>query len=1592
MPPDTERAARIAAFGADRSGGAQPELLDLFVRRFYGGVLPEDLDGREDPDLYFAAAGLFGFMRERAPGTDKVRVYTPDAAADGWTSPHTVIDLVTDDRPFIVDSVSAELNRRGLPIRFLAHPTWLADRDETGRLRALRAPGTEGAGESVAESAMRIEIGRRAGADNDELAARLAHILEDVRNAVGDWRAMRRAIEDAIGEVPAGHDEIVAFLRWLTAHNFTFVGYRLYDLEAGGGAAFLKGVPGTALGIMRRAEERDNRAAARGRPLPPEVLDRLRGAGPLIVSKSARRSTVHRPVHMDSIEVKRRSADGEVVGVHRFLGLYTSHARRRPPAEVPGLRRKVERVLARAGLSPESHDGKSLQHVIETFPRDELFQYADDALVETALGILRLRDRPRPRVFVREDSFGWTVSCLVFVPRDRWSAGLRGTVARILETAFSGDCEDFFTWLDDDPLARLHVIVRTAPGEIPAWRAEAIEAQLVAALRGWDDDLRDALRAAHNEGRAAALERRYGAAFPPGYRHRFTAREAVDDIERVEAARGGGLALDLYRPSDRAEGLVRFRIYRRGEQLALSDMLPTLENMGLHVTDEFPYRLTGVDDGGDVWIHDLGIRDRAGAGIDIAAAGARFREAFARTMSGEAEDDGFNRLIVRAGLDWRETTVLRAYAKYLVQARIAFSQAYMEQTLAANPGIARRLVDLFMVRLDPTRRPEGERKRAGEEIAAEIRKTLDSVESLDEDRIVRRFLNAVESTLRTNFFQRTEGGEPLDRLALKIDSTRIDDLPAPRPMVEIFVYAARVEGVHLRGGKVARGGVRWSHRREDFRTEILGLMKAQMVKNAVIVPVGAKGGFVVKRPPANDEDARAEGVACYRTFISGLLDVTDNPVAGEVAPPRDTVCYDGDDPYLVVAADKGTAAFSDIANGIAEEYGFWLGDAFASGGSSGYDHKRMGITARGAWEAVKRHFRDMGEDPRRTPFTVVGIGDMSGDVFGNGMLLSRHIRLVGAFNHRHIFIDPDPDAKVSFAERQRLFGLKQSSWTDYNPASISTGGGVFDRGAKSIAIAPEIRRRFGIDAESLTPNRLISALLRAPVDLLWNGGIGTYVKAGDETDAEVDDRANDAVRIDAAELRCKVVGEGGNLGLTQRARIEAARRGVRINSDAIDNSAGVDCSDREVNIKVLLRGVEDDGALTRDERDSLLAAMTDDVAERCLADNYRQALGIGVIESLGAARLDWQQRTIQALERSGRLDRAVEALPDDEAIDALRTAGQGLTRPEISAIYAHAKNALYDELLTSDLPDDPFLAEDLESYFPDALAARYAPFIRRHRLRREIVATQLANSMVDRASMVFALMAGEETGRGASDVARAYAVTRAAFGLRDRWAAIEALDDAVPSAVQNEMIVALRGLMEHSVLWLLRNRPQPLDCRATADLFGSGVAALGGGLDGILPDDLRAAMADRAAALTEKGVPGPLAGAVAAADPLYSACGIVEAANRTGAGVLETGRLFFDIGRRLGIDWLRDRARRMATASYWERQAASAIADDLYGQQAALTVRAIGSGGSVEDWIAENRAIVSRNARLLDDLRGQPAFDLSMLTFANRQMRDLVRG
>ena len=1583
----------------DHLGAEDAELVQAFVRQYYRWIAQEDIVERNPLDLYGLALGHFNFARERRAGTPKVRVYNPRFETHGWGSTHTAVEVVTDDMPFLIDSVTMELNRQGVGVHLIVHPVIAVHRDADGELTEVLPEAVAG---EPAESVIHAEVDRQTDADRlEELKGHVLRVIGEVRATVEDWAQMRsRALELAteIRERPMPQSDLdtqeaAAFLEWLEHHKFTFLGYRDYELVSEDGELRLDSIAESGLGILRQPGGKES---SRGfHKLPPGVRALALEPHILNLTKANSRATVHRPAYLDYVGVKRFDDAGKVMGERRFLGLYTHEAYQAKPSEVPILRRKVAAVLERAAFPPGSHNEKALIEILDTYPRDELFQISADELFEIAMGILHLGERQRLRLFVRRDAFGRFFSLLVFVPRDRFNTENRRRIEAILRNATGAASVDYTTRVSESVLVRLHYMAYVDPAAMPELDAHEVEMMLVAATRSWVDDLEEALVEELGEERGKLAFRSYSDAFPAAYRADWVARSAIADIGHVEElGDGDALGINLYRPLEAGPRMLRAKLYRAGRALTLSDVLPLFENMGVEVADERPYPIRRRGDE-SVWIYDFGLTYE-GEG-DLEADGVRegFQDAFLRAWRGEVESDGYNRLVLGAGLTWREVTVLRAIAKYLRQAGTNFSDAYVRRVIGGHPEIARLLVSLFRARFDPRR---GDRED-GEDIVRRIDEAIDAVESLDQDQILRMFHGTVRAMLRTNFFASGPDGSPLQHLSFKLDPSELSWLPQPRPRYEIFVYSPRVEGVHLRGGRVARGGLRWSDRREDFRTEVLGLMKAQMVKNAVIVPVGAKGGFVVKRPPAAREDLPDEVVFCYRTFIRGLLDITDDIEGGEVVPPDDVVRYDGDDPYLVVAADKGTASFSDVANGISKETGFWLGDAFASGGSIGYDHKKMGITARGAWESVKRHFRELGHDVQSEDFTVIGIGDMAGDVFGNGMLLSKHIRLLGAFNHQHVFVDPNPDAAASFEERRRLFELEGSTWDDYSAELISQGGGVWRRTAKRIPVSEQMREALGIEEEvdALRPNDLIRALLKAPADLFWNGGIGTYVKASTETHAEAGDKANDAVRLDANELRCRVIGEGGNLGLTQRARIEYSLEGGRVNTDAIDNSGGVDCSDREVNIKVLLDSVVEEGDLTGKQRDELLAEMTDSVAALVLKDNYEQCETLSLAEAHAAGMVDVHERFIRSLEGSRKLDRELEALPNDEQIADRKRDHRGLTRPELSTLLAYSKIDLYAELLDSGVPEDPYLSAELERYFPDPLPERFGDAMREHRLAREIVATQVVNNVLHGGGTTFVFRLHEETGAPASEIARGYAVAREIYGMRPQWADIEALDNQVDSAIQLSMLLEGRRLIERSTRWLLRHRSRPMDIASTVGQFRPGAETLFEAVPALLAPADAEPLARRADELRDAGVPQPLAERVSALATMFSALDVVEVAGETGLDVEEVAAVHFALGHRLGLHWLRDRIVELPRDDHWRARARAALRDDLYAIHRDLTAEVLWSpraaddaGARVETWVEENPAS-ERSLQTLADIRVNRNFDLTTLPVAVREIRNLSR-
>ena len=1595
---------RLAAEARRRVSPDQAQGVEHFVRRYFAHVAPDDVIYTHFDTLLGGALSLWELGRVRDPGKPLIRIFNPTVERNGWGLEHTVIEIVNDDMPFLVDSVSAEIHRRDRKIHLLLHPVIRARRDAGGG--RIEITDTIGApSDAVIESYMHVEIDQETEpSELESIRVSIEHILREVRLAVQDWRKMRARLQEDTTELetaklPMPAEEVAearAFLKWLDDGNFIFLGHRRYGFSTRDGKDYLEAQPETGLGILRDIRPESVRRG--NEALSPEFSAYARKKDLIIITKANSRSVIHKRVPMDRVGIKRYDDQGNLVSEDRFLGLFTSAAYNRSIFDIPMLRLKAKRTLDRAGLDPHSHNGKALIDILETFPRDEFFQITDDELFDIARGVLLLQERQRVALFTRKDVFERFIACYVFVPRDRYTPEFKDRAKALLEEVLQGRDTQVYDHVTGSALARGLFIVRTTPGRIPEIDVRRLEAQIGEIARTWGDRLLDSLVVKQGEELGIDLHHRYKKAFPLAYAERFSADAALYDIGHVEHVLATGeLVVDLYRHrADAAE--FHCKIIHAGPPVPLSEIMPRLENMGLKVLAEVPYEVQPLGASQPVRIRDFSL---AGEGMqdDLEPVKEKFQEAFIRVWSRQAENDGFNRLILGAELQWHEVVVLRAYAKYLRQIGVAFSEQLIQQTLAKHPAITRAILQLFANHFDPAIGDVGMgRKGAALGIRSQIEDALERVTNPDEDRILRLYVSLIEATLRTNYYQRDAEGERKLYVSFKLDSACVPELPLPRPMYEIFVYAPWMEGIHLRGGKVARGGLRWSDRREDFRTEILGLMKAQMVKNVVIVPVGSKGGFVVKNPSADRPTFQKEGVFSYQTLLRGMLDITDNLRGDAVVPPRDVVRRDGDDPYLVVAADKGTATFSDIANAISAEYGHWLGDAFASGGSAGYDHKGMGITARGGWEAVKRHFRELGLDTQREDFTVVGVGDMSGDVFGNALLLSPHIRLQGAFNHSHIFVDPDPDAARSHAERRRMFD-NRLNWNSYNPELLSPGGAVFERSAKSVTVSDRVQQLFDLPKKTVTPAELMRAILLARADLLWLGGIGTYVKASDEDHTSAKDRANDAIRVDGNELRVRVVGEGANLGFTQRGRIEYALAGGKINTDAIDNSAGVDTSDHEVNIKIALYDAIARGELASiEERNRVLAEMTEDVGHLVLRDNYEQTQAISITHTLGEQILDTQARFMRGLEKAGKLDRSIEGLPDDETIAERHAHGLGLTRPEIAVLLAYSKMVLYEDLLKSDLPDDAQLVDDLVLYFPELLRGRFRPAIDRHRLRREIIATVITNAMINRVRPTFAWQMTDETGKSYSDVARAFIIMRDSFDLRTVWAEIEALDNRLAASVQLEMMIAVARLLERAIVWLLTSSHAKLDVAALINEFRPRIAAIQNHLDQILPPSILNGVIARESELTADGIPQELARRIASLDVMSSAMDIIRIARMdAGHSVEEVARVYFGVGARFSLDRLRTASSNIAAETPWQKTALQTLVEDLFTYQSALASRVIteadGAGGDpVETWLAHRARAVERVDQTMHDFRAATTVDLAMLTVASRQFRVLVES
>ena len=1601
---DKARATLIREAAGSMQPGKTPR---AFAELLFDHTNIEDLANYDASSLAFLAEQAWEHVQRRTTGSADIRVINP-MMPDGREI--SVLEVLNDNMPFLFDSTMAELAEQGIEVTLVAHPIIAVERDEQGKLLRFYGETLPEGAEGERESLIHFHIARLdADADRQKLIDGLAKTLNDVRACVTDWRAMRARVEQAIktfnsNPPPLPIDEVAEanqFLQWLCADNFTFLGLREYRFSSDSDASDEIST-GEGLGILRDPDVKVLRRGTEMVVMTSEIREFMREPTVLIVIKANVNSRVHRRVRMDYVGIKLYTPDGRLEGELRLVGLFTSGAYTRSARQIPYVRHKVAQVLQRAGFDPDSHSGKAVQHILEEYPRDELFQVDAETLYNFVMEILMLYERPRVRALARADKFDRFVSILVFIPREKYDTDVRTRVAAFLAQVYKGTLAASYASFPEGSLARVHYIIGRYEGETPVIERATLEAGISAIAATWGDKLKAALATSTDGMRARMLANRYARAFTGGYTEAFGTSQAIADIATIEKLTPARpVAISVYR-IEGEDDPTRFglKVFSRGAPLSLSYRVPVIENHGLRVVNERTYQIvpSATPAPAPVWLHDMTIEANDGKPIVIGTEFNHRLEASIMAVVGDrAESDGYNALILRTALGWREISAIRALSRYLRQIRAPFSQDYMWETLRKNTAITASIVALFQARFDPRLVATGAERSARETaILAEIEEQLKSVASLDEDRILRLFTNLVQTTIRTNLWQIGQDGHPRPVISFKFEARKIEDLPAPRPLYEIFVYSPRVEGIHLRFGKVARGGLRWSDRPQDFRTEILGLVKAQQVKNAVIVPVGAKGGFVPKRlpPPSNRDAWMAEGTETYRIFIRSLLELTDNLDGDTIVPPDDTVRHDGDDPYLVVAADKGTATFSDIANAISAEKGHWLGDAFASGGSQGYDHKKMGITARGAWEAVKRHFRELGTDIQTVPFTVAGVGDMSGDVFGNGMLLSPATRLVAAFDHRDIFIDPSPDPAISHTERLRMFSLPRSSWQDYNKSLISQGGGVFSRSLKAIPLALEVRALLDLDKPQATPFEVMTAILKARVDLLWFGGIGTYIRASGESDDQVGDRANDPIRVTGADVRARVIGEGANLGATQRGRIEAAQKGIKLNTDAIDNSAGVNTSDVEVNLKIALARPERDGRLSPSDRNSLLAAMTDEVGTLVVRNNYLQTLALSLAERKGLAETGFLTRLMQSLEQRGLLDRAVEFLPDDVAVAERTRRGQPFTRPELAVLLAYAKLTLYDDLLASGVPDDPYLARELSQYFPREVRDKFPDSVEFHRLRREIISTNLANAVINRGGPACVVRLIDETDADVPTIAMAFVAVDESYGLNRLNDAIDALDNKIDGQLQLGLYAAVQDLLHSRVVWYVRNVDFSAGLEAVISRFGPCIREIAAGLDNNLPQDIQAGRSKRRQDLSDGGVPVELAGELADLDVLASAPDIVTVAGRTNRAIGDTATTFFAAETNFRLDRIIAAARGVPANDYFERLAIDRAVDQIAAAERRLVADMLATGQSgqqaAENWLAAHPK-ATRIRRSVEEI-ATSGLTLAKLTVAANLLGDLVKG
>jgi len=1575
--------------------------LKTFIKLFYSKIIHDDLLTKDNAHLFELVKSSYEFLKTRKEGENKINIHTPKQEAV-VSKQHTIIEFVAGDMPFIVDSLTAEITRLGFQIERIINRVICVERDARGKLKVIHSEPCDGPGIKY-ESVIHFQISKVSDKKAiKRLEDKLHYVLKLVKQSVIDWKNILDKLNEVRNNVKAFNmklhkddlSESLAFLDWIEDNAFIFLGYAEYSVKDEGDC--VKFIPDnkSKLGIFKVHDFDDLKTIKKG------LLETSSFENSLIeITKCSDKSSIHRPTHMDVIRVKKYSKKGEIVGEYRFFGLFTSIVFYQNAKNIPIIRKKISDVISKSRFDLSGHNGKELVSILAAYPREELFQINQEDLFETALGIVSLSGRSVSKIFVRQDKFGRFASVICYIPKKNFSSGIREKIQDVLSEAFSGRITAHYTQISESSLARVHFIVETQGGVPKKIDYEKVEQEILDIATLWDDRFRANLEEQFGEDQAREMGRTYGDAFSISYTEHFSPREAAHDIAVIEELVKDERPLVKLYPSGFEESEFSLKIYSQEEQISLSQMMPILENFGPQVIEEHTFKITPnfMGDCKAIWLHNFKVKIDTISKDNFENIKDIFEEAVLQCWMNEIENDALNKLVLASHISARDISLIRAYCRYLKQTKFSYSFSFVADALYKNSGAIKLFVDLFYAKFASGN--SGKVKKIEEDII----KLLSKVTNLAEDAVLRKILELGNATLRTNFFQ-LEGDKYKDYISLKLSSAKISDIPLPKPYAEIFVYSPTMEGIHLRGGKVARGGLRWSDRTEDFRTEVHGLVKAQMTKNAVIVPTGSKGGFVVKKKLAglSREEFMEAGIAAYRTFLSGLLDITDNIVASKVVPPQDVIRYDEDDPYLVVAANKGTATFSDIANEISEKYNFWLGDAFASGGSQGYDHKKMGITAKGAWVSVTRHFYELGVDISKEEFTVVGVGDMSGDVFGNGMLLSSNIKLVAAFNHMHIFIDPNPDSKSSYKERKRLFALPRSAWSDYNSKLISKGGGIYDRSAKTISLTKAAQEALDIKKKVLTPNELIQHILKSPVDLLWNGGIGTYVRSTQENDVEVGDHANDAVRVTASELRCKIVGEGGNLGFTQRGRIEYALKGGKINTDSIDNSAGVDCSDHEVNIKIALQAAVESKKLTMAKRNKLLEDMTEEVEELVLRDNFLQTQAISIAEFQGVKSLEQHDRMMRRLEKKGLLDRQVEFLPNGDEVAHRHSMGLGLTRPELSVLLAYSKIYLYSNLLSSNLPDEEYYFNELVRYFPTKLSKEFAKEVKSHNLRREIIATYITNSLVNRLGITFFNRLSEDTGLKMCDIARAYTIARDAFKLRDIWAEIQSLTPTVKAKVQIEMYREIAVFIERTTAWFIRGVEQPIkDITKLVKEFSPKVEQVYQNLDTSLAKQAQKIRLERYQYYVNNNVPEQLAKRVASMDVMSSACQIVQVARSNKKVSVEfVAELYYAVGTKLHLRYLRAQASSLKIDSYWDKLSLKSYIDHLFDQQMRITNEVVKYSLKqkgkfsvkqiIDKWIKDNEKQIMRFDELIYDLQSHDYPDFSMLNVAGNRIKEVT--